>query len=98
MAFIKTDNPLDISGGHCHGSTAPLPSQNTVRINGNGVMVFGLSVYSVAECGQSPHARLCFGNPTHPNIRINQSPVFTSDDLIQCLEPAGVGIFPVFAN
>ena len=98
MAFIKTDNFLDISGGHCHLSTPPLPSQKLVRVNGNGVMICGLSSYSAASCGETSHIRLCSYQAIHPNVRINGIPVFTSDDFISCGEPAGLGVFPVFVN
>jgi len=100
MAFIKTDNPIDFSGGDsCHGPTAPLPSQKNVKINGNGIMLFVTSGYGPGGCIEGPHARLCLWPIIgHPNLRVNGTPVFTSDDFVQCAEPAGAGIFPVFAN
>ena len=98
MGVIKTDFYSDISGGHCHGGTLPVRSLFNVRINGNRVMLCGLSSYSAASCGDNNHIRLCSFSAAHPNIRVNGVPIFTSDDFISCGEPAGGGVFPVFAT
>lgn len=99
MATIKTFNSLDKSGGHCHGRCPPVSTPNyRVRVNGYLVMLCGQSVYSPASCGDNTHARNTAPYGIHSRVRINGTVVFTSDDLIQCGEPAGQGIFPVFVN
>lgn len=102
MAFIKTLNPLDMSGGHCHTGTPPAiaGANNTgVRVNGFLVMLYYQGAYSSASCGDNSHDRITsLIGPSHANVRINSIPVFTSDDFIACGEPAGVGISPVFVN
>ena len=104
MAFIKTLNPVDISGGqsggHCHGGTPPLTSTIiNIRINGNIIMGCGTgNTYAGISCEGLDHPRNTSPLAAYPLVRANNIPIFTSDDFLECGELGGFGINPVFIN
>jgi len=102
MAQVKTDNPLDFSGGnsggHCHSGTPPITKSSGVQINGFYVLTINNEDgYSAIGC-IDPHARLCSASLIPKMVFINGVPVFTSEDFIQCGELGGPGLYPVFIN
>jgi len=102
MAQVKTDNPLDFSGGtlggHCHSGTAPIAKTSGVQINGFYILTVNLlDGYTGIGC-TDPHPRLCSPGIMPMNVFINGYPVFTSEDFVQCQELAGPGLYPVFIN
>lgn len=97
MAKIMTENPLEISGGHCHTGTAPFPAQTRgVRINGFAVLR-NEDAYAPASCGDDNHSRECL-SISHRSVRVNNYAVFTTDDFLGCAEPAGIARHFVFVN